>query len=261
MLRGRKAFDSCSLRAHDGAIGSIKDIYFDDEHWSVRYFVVSTGSWLNDRKVLISPAAVRNVDWAQHEIVVNLSKDQVRNSPDYNTDKPVSRREEADLHRYYAWPYYWSAPMLVGGSSAVPTATALRVEPPREEPVVGEGVRDETPEGDPHLRSMSAVEGYHLDATDGTIGHVEDFLIDDSNWDIRYLVVDTRDWWPGKKVVVPKDRIRSVDWLSQTVTVDLTREMIKSGPEYAEPRLTSADYTDSIGAHYTRLRADPKTKY
>ena len=67
-------------------------------------------------------------------------------------------------------------------------------------------------QNDPHLRSSAAVTGYHIQATDGDIGHVEDFLLDDRSWTIRFMVVDTTNWWAGEKVLIAPAWIERVDW-------------------------------------------------
>lgn len=269
MLKNAKSLEGYELRARDGAIGTVKDIYFDDERWHVRYFVVETGAWLTGRRVLISPTAVAAPRWEQHALATGLSQEQVRNSPDIDTDRPVSRQQEAELHRYYAWPHYWAAPALGTGYAApiapvvAPPAAALRsLNQPDAAALAaqersgsgGAAEASETAKGDPHLRSAQVVRGYHVEATNGSIGHVEDFLIDDATWAMRYLLVDTRNWWPGKKVLVPLASIREIDWPSSTLRVDLTREAIKTGPEFDESRPVASDYTDRLEAHYGHMR-------
>ena len=70
---------------------------------------------------------------------------------------------------------------------------------------------------DVHLRSANKVTGYRIGATDGDIGHVEDFIIDDETWEIRYMVVDTQNWWPGKKVLV------APQWIGRMLSTGSTR--------------------------------------
>jgi uncharacterized protein YrrD len=265
MLRTAKSLEGYELRARDGTIGSVKDIYFDDEKWRVRYLVVATGSWLTGRSVLIAAAALTARDWDKRALVVDLTKEQVRESPSVDTNRPVSRQQEEELHRYYAWPYYWTAPLVsVGYVAPIPPETAPAAAAARDSsrlPEPGEARRnaaDDTSRsaqrGDPHLRSAHAVRGQHIEAADGSIGHVADFLIEDSTWDVRFLLVDTRNWLPGKKVIVSPARIRDIDWLRSTVRIDLTRDAIQSGPEFDESRPVSADYIDRLEAHYGRMR-------
>jgi uncharacterized protein YrrD len=264
MLRHAKSLEDFEFQASDGPIGHVKDVYFDDERWHLRYFVVQAGSWLAGRRVLISPEAVTAPRFNERALVTGLTKEQVRNSPDVSTDQPVSRQQEVELHRYYAWPQYWASPVLGTGyvapiaPAAAPTAAALRsVAPPdyeseRESSI--EADRREAEKRDPHLRSAHAIRGYRIEATDGPIGHVEDFLVDDAGWAVRHLLVDTRNWWPGKKVLVPLQAIRDIDWSQSALRVDLTREAIKAGPEFDPAQPLAEDYADRLEAHYRRSR-------
>ena len=108
MLESLKALDGFTIHAMDGEIGSTEDVLWDDAAWMVRYLVVDTGKWLPGRRVLISPASVEFVGWDEHEISVNLTSDQVRNSPEAASDEPVSRQHEEALSAYYGWPSYWT---------------------------------------------------------------------------------------------------------------------------------------------------------
>lgn len=268
MLRRSKAIEDCEIRARDGVIGHVTDLYFDDEHWHVRYFVVNTGSWLTDRRVLISAASASQVgDGERRALAVNLTTEQVRNSPGIDTDKPVSRQHEEQLHQHYAWPYYWVGPFVGGGiaplwAMASPTAAASPADSSLARPAPGEPRRDSGSEStkqsesrhDPHLRSVTAVRNYSIAGTDGDIGHVEDFLIDESSWAISFLLVDTRNWWPGKNVLISPQRIREINWSESKVSIDLPRDTIKSSPEYDAAHPPTPEYTDRLEAHYGRAR-------
>lgn len=198
MLRSSKDLRGYTLHATDGDIGTVADFYFDDARWTVRYLVADTGGWLSGRQVLISPLALGAADWQERRLHTTLTREQVEHSPGSDTDQPVSRQHESELARYYRWPYYWGAAEAWGGytypyelMAATAAAEADRQEPPAEEE-----------HGDPHLQSVREVTGYRIGARDGAIGHVEDFIVDDQSWAIRYLVVDTRDWLPGKRVLI-----------------------------------------------------------
>lgn len=248
MLRNAKELEHHELRARDEKIGHVQDFFFDDVRWVVRYLVVDTGTWLNSRKVLISPVAVRRVEWTEKLISVDLTQEQVRNSPGIDTEQPVSREHEAALTRYYEWPAYWGAAGFpdIGFSTLVPPA-----------PIYGADARAPDTHSnatavheDHHMRSVRAVTGHGVEASDGNIGHVHDFLIDDRSWVIRYLVIDTRNWWPGKKVLVSPRWIRAVGWNESNVHVDLTRAAIKASPAYDPAAPPSSDYTDQLHDHY-----------
>ena len=107
MLRTINDLEDYAIRATDGDIGHVKDVYFDDETWVVRYLVVDTGTWLSSRKVLLSPIAIGQPNWTDKVLPASITKDQVENSPDINTKKPVSRQQEIRLLEYYGYPYYW----------------------------------------------------------------------------------------------------------------------------------------------------------
>ncbi len=233
-----------TIRANDGDIGTVSEFYFDDQAWTIRYVVVDTGGWLPGRKVLISPVALDSPDWESRTFPVNLTKEQVRNSPGVETDKPVSRQHEAELHGYYDWPIYWGGGLAFGGFQASPylvMGTAEEDEVPPEQP-----------ESDTHLRSTSQVTDYHIEATDGEIGHVEDFMVDEDTWTIRYLLVDCCNWLPGKRVLVSPRWINRVSWAESMVYVDMTRDAIKNSPEFDRNKPVTLDYEGKLCDYYGR---------
>jgi sporulation protein YlmC with PRC-barrel domain len=245
MLRSLMDLNGMTLHARDGDVGKVEDLYFDDESWGVRFLIVHTGRWLMGKRVLISPISVDKVDWLKKEVRTKLRMEQVENSPDVDTEMPVSRQEELKLHLYYDYPVYWGGSAL-WGNYMDPTVMALRTrlsEKDRRE-------MEERIEGDEHLRSAKEVRGYHIAAVDGEIGHVEDFLLEGETWALRYLVVDTRNWLPGRRVIVFPEWIEDVDWNERKVRVTLGREMIKSSPEFEGPRQVDREYEGKLFAHY-----------
>ena len=188
MLSKAKTLKGYTLHGLDGEIGKVKEFYFDDRHWTIRYLVADTGNWLTDRQVLISPYALGAVNKEERYIAIDLTKKQIEDSPSLHSDVPVSRQFEEGYIEYYGWPMYWSGP-YAWGHSPYP----VRDREKRREFAQGEKAWDS------HLRSSHDVSGYHIHAADGEIGHVEDFIIDDETWAIRYLIIDTRNWWPGKR--------------------------------------------------------------
>jgi hypothetical protein len=230
MLKAIENLEHCRVVAADGQVGTVRDVYFDDDRWVVRYLVVETGSWLSARRVLISPYAVRFIDWQTRAVVVNLNREQVKNSPGMDTDKPVSRQQEEEFHRYYGYPQYW------------PYATHRAwgplpfVEPPnpRDLEVVEDAapVDHERAAADVHLRSSREVLRYHIQATDAFRGSVADLLFDEETWAIRYLVADIRSWFPGKQVLVERELIREVNWGEQSVSLALTSRELEMSPHY-----------------------------
>ena len=259
MLRSLKNLENYSISATDGEIGHVKDFYFEDDAWVVRYLVVETGNWLTSRQVLISPISVQQPDWVERTMPVSITKAQVKNSPDIDTDKPVSRQTEAQYHGYYGYPVYWDGPGL-WGDGLIPYAMAPgfgeygsdRVERERQMQAYLRDQRERHRNDDPHLRSCNAVAGYHIHATDGDIGHVSGFLVDDETWAIRYLVIDTSNWWVGHKVLVAPLWIQSVNWADRSVTVDLSRESIKTSPAYDSAVDWNRDEELKLYRHYRR---------
>ena len=223
MLRSVFELIGYSMAAADGDLGKAHDFLFDDEQWTIRHLVVDTGHWLPGRKVLIAPEALGKADWAKRQFSVSLTREQIENSPPIDTDEPVSRQKERVLFEYFAWTPYWGGgvmwPYAQPGGMAVP-------EPKAREPENAE---------DTHLRSVRAVNGYHISAHDGDVGHVEDFVIDDESWVIRYIVADTRNWLPGKKVLLSPSWFKDVNWQEHKVSTDLNRDQIKDAPEF-DPR-------------------------
>jgi hypothetical protein len=241
VLNQAKTLNGYKLNGLDGEIGKIKEFYFDDKFWTIRYLVAETGNWLMDRQVLISPHALVAVNKDAQNITVNLTKKQIEDSPSLESDKPVSRQFEEAYYSYYQWPSYWAGPYMWGYYPYI-------VHDPEKskEPAKGEKAWD------PHLRSMQRVSGYHIHATDGDIGHVMDFILDDDMWAIRYLIIDTRNWWPGKKVLISPRWIKRVSWNESKVFVNLSRETIKQSPEYTEESPLSREYEADLHQHYNR---------
>ncbi|MFZ3049025.1 MAG: PRC-barrel domain-containing protein [Desulfatirhabdiaceae bacterium] len=211
------------IRATDGDLGKVDEFYFDDETWTIRYIIAETGNWLERRKVLISPVAFGKPDPESRTIAVNLTRSQVKHSPDIDTQKPVFRQHEAQLNEYYQWPWRGG----YGGSFGTTPLPLSDDEVLAEQEASAPEHRD-----DPNLRSTRQVTGYHIHAADGEIGHVEDFVVDDEDWTIRFLVVDTANWLPGKKVLLSPQWIKRVDWADSSVYYNLTRESVENSQEF-----------------------------
>ena len=235
-----------TLHASDGDIGRVREAYFDDEAWTIRYLVVDTGGWLVGRDVLISPYSVQQPLGSGGILHVSLTRDQVKSSPPIDTHQPVSRQHEREYLDYYGYPLYWT-----GGSLWAMGAYPVLAPVPATDAERGLIEREVPPE-DMHLRSTAAVGGYAIQVSDGSIGRVEDFLFDDESWALLYLIVDTRSWWPGgKKVLLATRSIERVDWAESKVFTGLTRDAVKSSPDYDDAverdydsRLYDADRND-----------------
>jgi len=243
VLDQAKTIKGYKLNSLDGEIGKIKEFYFDDQYWAIRYLVADTGNWLTNRQVLISPHALTGVNKDAQNINVNLTKKQIRDSPSISSDEPVSQQFEETYYDYYAWPYYWSGPYM-WGYYPFPYPYVMR----NSEELPKSNLSGK--KWDPHLRNTRAVTGYDIQAKDGEIGHVEDFIIDDETWAIRYLIVDTRSWWAGKMVLVSPRWIKSISWKESAVFVNLNRATIKQSPEYIEGSPLNREYEAELHRHY-----------
>lgn len=252
MLRRVNSLMGYGLQATDAELGHVKDVFFDDERWTIRYLVVETGSWLNSRRVLISPYSVAGIDEVDESISVRLTQEQVKNSPDIDTHQPVSRQMEGDFSRYYGLGNYWIGPEL-WGTGAYPVVADPTLEGGGHLPSHAEELLAQT-SGNPqdvHLRSADDVSGYHIQGTDEEIGHVEDYVFDDESWAMRYFIVDTRNWWPGgRKVLLATHWIDRIDWSGSLVHVNLTREQIRNSPEHDPDQPLDRDTETTLHLHY-----------
>jgi sporulation protein YlmC with PRC-barrel domain len=237
-----------SIEASDGAIGTVNDLLFDDSTWKVRWLVVDTGSWLTGRKVLIHPSAIGRVDHALSELSVSLTKQQVRASPDFSEDQPVSRQMEGNLYDYYGWDPMWGGSYFGHGAIASPLSSPPYFGATAVHERLDVGFRPD--DGDPHLRSIPAVIGYHIHATDGAIGHLENFVIDDASWGIRYLIVDTRNWWPGQHVLVSPHAVQDIRWSEHKVHLNISREQVKESPPWDPLDIIDQAYVERLHRHY-----------
>jgi uncharacterized protein YrrD len=249
MIRSIKELRHYDIAARDGSLGDVHDLFFDDHSWQVRYLVVDTGTWLPGRRVLVSPEAVEGIDGADEKVAVGLTKQEIRESPGVAADAPVSRQNEIALADHFRWPRYWEE--FPSGAGMLPLIPHLQRQPgeamptpPQEQPAI--------PAGDPNLRSAAEVDGYHVAARDGDIGHIDDFLIDDSDWSLRFLVADTRNWLPGRKVLVAPAWTRGIDWSDEKLLVDADRKTIEHAPEYEPGMEIDPALERRIFQHYGR---------
>jgi len=250
-LQFTKDLHGCTVRASDGEIGSVNQVYFDDEAWGIRYLVVETGNWLHHRQVLVSPYSLKHIDWSSDAVHVNLTRQQIRDGPTLDTHTPVSRQHEIEYLRYYDYPIYWGGPNL-WGMAAYPRSdpVALELAAPAPARRILHAYRALP---DVHLRSKDEVKGYHIDAIDGNIGSVSGFIYDDRAWVLRYLMIDTRNWWPnGREVLIATRWIDLVDWFAATVSTSLTRDAIRRSPAYDGSIPVHRSYEAALHGFYNR---------
>ncbi|MCE0484976.1 MAG: PRC-barrel domain-containing protein [Methylacidiphilales bacterium] len=226
MLQNIKKLYGIGLHALDGKIGHVQDFYFDDQDWTVRYVIADTGSWLSGRQVLLSPHAFGSPQEGGRLLQVNLTREQIENSPSIESHMPVSRQYEEEYHRYYGWPCYWQGGGL-WGPNAIPILETPREALP-DKTVATNGSRIKGT--DEHLRSTLNVDGYRLEARDGKIGHVCNFMMDAQSWAIKKLVIKTGHWLAGKEVEIPTSEIERISYDESTVFVNLTGKMVELSP-------------------------------
>ena len=232
MLQSIKNLINFNIEAKDGSLGRAYDYYFDDVQWKIRYLVVSTSRWLPGRKVLLSPEVMYGINGVDQYLVLDLTTDQIKESPDVGTELPVSKQKEQELRSYYSWPTYWNAEFE-------PRSVYYKAD-------------DDQSEQDHHLRSVREVKGYPLSASDGEIGHVDDLIVDFDDWTISYMVVQTGSWLESKKVLVPLEWIQRISWSERQVTADLTQEQVKHSPIYESYAPVNREYEIRLYDYYGR---------
>ena len=256
MLWNASVLNGYAISASDGQLGTVSDFLFDDTIWLVRWLVVDTGKWLSRSKVLLPVSILGHVDEAGKKFSVRLTMQQVKDSPDINTERPVSRQMETNIYDYYGWSPYWGNGLFTNGYGYVGVygngvAAAAQSPDRRHEREIADAQRDQD---DLHLRSIDAVTGYHIHASDGEIGHVEDFLVEDADWSIHYLVVDTKNWWPAKKVLISPRSAGKINWRDRLVNLNVDRQMVKGGPAYDASTVVDRDYEKHFHGYYSDVR-------
>jgi len=228
MKRSIMSLVGFAMEADDGNIGTVKDFYFEeDDSWTIRYLVIETGSWLNGRKVLISPHALLIPNWENKTFPIHLSKEQIRNSPNIDTQLPVYRQQENKLYEHYALGNYWRGGFVAGGMPL----------PGNDAMMENTRIADRKTNDDPNLRSIEKVAGYNVKATDGTFGTLDDLIIDDSNWNIYFIVVNTGNWFSGKSVILSTETVKDIKWEISEVILDINIDRVKDSPEYEKSEL------------------------
>ena len=256
MLVVEAALKGYTIEATDGSLGTVKTFLFDDRTWKIRWLVVDTGHWLVDRQVLVHPSAIGLPDHHLEKLPVHLTKAQIEASPDIQQDAPVTMQMERDLHSYYGWDPYWGPDFYgtglpglglpgLGMADGYNTPTMAR-----EQPKGSEGRQFGSDDGDPHLRSMTSTNGYHVHASDGDIGHIENFLIDESTWTIRYLIIDTSNWWMGKSVLMSPFAVQSFDASDSKINLNLSKDSVKASPPWDPVKIVEEIYEHELHTHY-----------
>jgi sporulation protein YlmC with PRC-barrel domain len=248
MLMAGSALKGYAIEAKDGRLGTVKDVLFDDRTWKVRWLVVDAGTWLTGRKVLVHPSFVAQADYVGRSLAVTLTMAQVKDSPDIAQDRPVSRQMETSLYDYYGWDPVWGGSIFGGGTMTQAFGAPYGAGLALREPALPEIHHDD---GDPNLRSIDAATGYHMHAKDGFIGHVENFLVDDESWDIRYLIVDTKNWWPGKHVLIAPAAVTEMSWSRHRIELDVSCDQVRESPPWEPATVIDRAYEERLHSHYS----------
>ena len=249
MLLVASALIGFDIEASDGSIGTVSDFLFDDTTWAFRWLVVDNSTWLKERRLLVHPSSIGKVAHDRRALTVGLTMAEIEGSPNIRCDEPVSRQMQINLYDYYGESPFWEGGGYFGGGaiaspfSPPPIQAGTAAASPGTDPL-GEGERD------PHLRSATAVSGYHVHGVDGSIGHVENLLIDDSRWEIHYFIVDTRNFWPGKHVLLSPHAVTAIDWACHEIKVNLTCETVKISPEWNPTDAINTQFQQRLHTHY-----------
>jgi len=257
MLFAASGLEGSPVKASDGEIGAVKDFLFDDRTWTIRWMEVETGLWLPGRRVLIHPSAIAPLALPpkpalpmmsfgkELELAVNLTRAEIEAGPQARADEPVTRQMESLLYDYYGWDPYWGVTHF--GAGALPNA---------EQQIVPEAARRDAdaeefpPEDVSGFHGVASISGYHVHASDGDIGHVENVLADDSNWEIRYLIIATRNWLPGKVVQISPYAVRDINWFGDSINMNITREQVRSAPAWDPLAIVDKTTEDALHRHF-----------
>ncbi len=252
MLLNLSSIRKHSVVASDGTIGTVSDMLFDDASWLVRWLVVDTGHWLSDRKVLLPPSALGHAAPSDKTFPVRLTRAEVEASPELDTHRPVSRLFETSTYDYYGWSPYWGTGYYPGGYAMFGLRDYGMMEM-RSDPEVQRRVEDlarREQNSEPHLRSAEAVTSYHIHATDGEIGHLSDIILEDTDWSIRFLVVDTSNWWAGEKVLISPRAATDIRWTERLIYLNVDRQKVKDSPRYDPAQTVDRDCEKQMAEHY-----------
>ncbi|MGD1008458.1 MAG: PRC-barrel domain-containing protein [Ignavibacteriaceae bacterium] len=249
MQRSVNNLVGCTVDAKDCELGKVNEFYFDDITWSIRYLVVKAGYWMSERILLIPQAALGGTDWKSRRFHVNFTMKQVSNSPKIDTEKPIYRQNEIELFNHYSLQYYWENGFYTRPIRMVPFATITNKNTIKKDDDFIQELQN-----DQYLLSTNKVKGYYIHANDGEIGHVEDYILDDENWNLRFLIVDTHNWQPGKKVLILPRWINRIDSNESKVYLNLSQESIKNIPEFDPSQPIGMNYETELFNHYRNIQ-------
>jgi hypothetical protein len=210
MIRSVKSVFGFAATMANTYIGELDDFLFNDRSWSVAYGVVDVGDWLLGRKALIPPAAFEQFSWESHALRINLSRQQVENSLDLDDCMPVSHQHRIALEGFFGW----------SGALAAEGISPRLIIPASIPDAEHAALKNLAEHWDPHLRSAREILKYHTETPDGEIARLDDFFLDDEHWEIVSLVVDTRKWLSGTRLLVSPNCTRDISWHTRKVLLD-----------------------------------------
>jgi len=244
MLRSLTEMVGYKISATDGEVGRVVQFFLDDERWAVRYLVTETGHFFGSRRVLVSPISVRALDSETRRVQATRSVEKFNNAPGIESEQPVTRRRERENSRYYGYLPYWEGSGCWGNGS-VPASLALSGSS-----AAATDPNDES--NSVHVRTTRELRGYRVHGSDGAVGQVASFIVDDLTWEVRYLVVDTSGGWFGKKVLVAPSWAYRVSWANQTIYLDVARSQITAAPAWKASLPIDRGYEERLHIHYGR---------
>jgi hypothetical protein len=257
------ALTKAKIKSVDLAFGDIRDLYFDDVSWMLRYFVVDVGTWLEGRHVLISPESLTEYREDENAFACKLTRQQIHDSPLFDSQKTVSRQQEESLSKHYGWTPYWVTPMAafpLPGLYTYPIVGAASDrwnQQNKMAPTVAKEVearQDMDREQEAHLRSFQEIKSYGLQATDGDIGELDDLLLDTASWRVTHIIVDTRKWWPGGQVVIDRALVTDISWGDAKIVVAMSREDVKNAPRFDKDQTITEPYMQQLSQYYQSFK-------
>jgi hypothetical protein len=222
MLQSLNEVIGYAMSAYDGDIGECSDFLFEDRPWTVRYMVADTRHWLPGRKVLIPMIALSQPDDMARRLQVDLTIQQVKDSPPLSEDEPVSRQYEKVTFLFYGWPAYWAE------SSDGPEST------------------------ESFLRSVKEVTGYFIQTPDKGVGYLRSLIFDNTIWAIRYLDCIFKKDSKEKALLIASDWVDSVDWLNKTIHIEMPFELIQRCPSYDSSKRITRSQEVELYDHFGR---------
>lgn len=249
MLRSLNKIMNFKLQGLDKEVGSCKDFIFDDKFWVIRYLEVDTSKWLPfGGKVLICPISLSEPNWEKHQFLANLTRVDIKGCPPLDEHQPISHLYEAELFKYYGYGIYWmdvgewvctDSPAESADASLYRSETKNKFE-------------------NLHLHATNEIKGYDVHASGQNIGNIDDFILDDDNWTISYIVIDMRSWLPvGRKVLISHKCIEAVNWAEHSISVNVSAHEIKANPLFDLKRLIDLQSDSNLDKYY-EISQDPE---